>query len=108
MDASLYQKLAWRTANQNQTHKEALCNWLIGLSGEVGELQEPCKKYLFHGHELDIERIKKEASDVLWYIAAACTQLNIDMSEVMELNIEKLRKRYPEKFTFEQSYHDGE
>ena len=60
-------------------------------------------KHLFHGHELDRDALIKELGDVAWYLAEAATALDIDLSEVFERNIEKLKKRYPEGFSEERS-----
>lgn len=35
----------------------------------------------------------------MWYIAAICTTLGLKLSDVMEQNIQKLNKRYPEGYS---------
>lgn len=98
MKINEYQQLASRSANNHLAFDEAICNWAMGLCGEAGEFTELIKKHVFHGKALDIEAAKKELGDVAWYLASACTALNLSLQEVMEANIEKLKKRYPEKF----------
>ena len=56
------------------------------------------KKWVFHEKELDIEHLKKECGDILWYVATMCHSLNWDMNEIMQMNIDKLKARYPEGF----------
>lgn len=73
-------------------------NACLGLSGEVGELNDMIKKWIFHMSEIDREHLKKEAGDICWYIALFCHSMNFSLEEIMEKNIEKLRKRYPEGF----------
>ena len=79
----------------------------FGLVSEGGEFTEVVKKVLFQGKELDEEnrtRLIKELGDVAWYWANACTALNVDPNEVLELNAKKLKARFPEgHFTIERS-----
>jgi NTP pyrophosphatase (non-canonical NTP hydrolase) len=71
----------------------------LGLAGEAGEVAELVKKGILHQHGLDRDRLKKELGDVLWYAAALCTRLGVDMGEVMQGNIDKLLERYPEGYS---------
>lgn len=70
---------------------------IIGLAGEVGELSEKCKKILRDKEGVvtssDKEAITKEIGDVLWYVAALCSEFDLSMEEVAEINLEKLRSR---------------
>ena len=103
MKINEYQLLAMRTLNKELDKKEVLTNSVMGLCGESGEACDIVKKHLFHGHELDRDALIKELGDVSWYLAEAATALDIDLSEVFERNIEKLKKRYPEGFSEERS-----
>ena len=72
----------------------------LGLCTEAGELADPIKKAMFYGKPLDIQNLKEEAGDLLWYIAAPlCRALNCTLEELAQANADKLRRRYPEKFT---------
>ena len=104
MDANDYQKLAARTLIDEPgfeiSPKQIMIVWCsIGLAGEAGEIAELVKKGIFHQHGIDVEKIKKELGDVLWYVAALCTQFDLEMSEIMQQNIHKLRVRYPNGFS---------
>ena len=71
----------------------------FGLVSEGGEFTEVVKKILFQGKELDEEnrtRLIKELGDVAWYWANACTALNVDPNEVLQINADKLKARFPE------------
>jgi NTP pyrophosphatase (non-canonical NTP hydrolase) len=103
MDANNYQKLAMRTADPQQSRERRLLNAALGLCGEAGEFADAIKKHEFHAHALDLPELEKELGDVLWYVAQACEALGLELSTVMETNIEKLRKRYPEGFSSERS-----
>ena len=69
----------------------------LGLSGEVGELMNQIKKiYRDDNGKISTVRktdLKKEIGDVLWYIARVADDLNIDLTEAVELNLEKLNSR---------------
>lgn len=78
-------------------------NASFGLSGETGELNDMIKKYIFHGHQLDFEKVKKEIGDIMWYVAMMCESFHFDMSEIAQMNIDKLKARYPEGFSEEAS-----
>lgn len=84
---------------------ERATNWIdllhgaIGLCTETGELQDTIKKYIFYGKELDTVNIEEELGDIFWYTAIICKSLKLDFQTIMEKNIAKLKKRYPEKFT---------
>ncbi|EAG7718602.1 nucleotide pyrophosphohydrolase, partial [Listeria monocytogenes] len=95
MDFKEYQILANRTA---ATHEQALTNYGLGITGEAGEVADLIKKYAFHGHDLDKESLTKELGDVLWYVSQIAKWADISMETVAELNIEKLKRRYPQGF----------
>ena len=56
------------------------------------------KKANYQGHILDKDAIMKELGDVAWYIALACQGLGVTMQEVFQMNVDKLKKRYPDGF----------
>lgn len=70
----------------------------LGLSGEVGELLNKVKKIIRDNNgAIGIEKlgeIKAELGDVLWYLAAICSDLGLDMDHVAKYNIQKLLDRY--------------
>ena len=80
---------------------------VFGLASEAGEVSGIMQK-VFQGHEFDKEHMKKELGDCLWMIAEACEALDFDMDDVMQLNIDKLKARYPQGFTAENSLHRKE
>lgn len=108
MTGNEYQKLAMRTANLKVRHYNMLRNAAYGLNGEAGEFIDELKKYEFQGHSLDSGSLANELGDVLWYVALACEALNISLETVMQLNICKLKKRYPNGFSEEASVHREE
>lgn len=104
MNATDYQELAARTLIDRPgfvvNDQDMMILWnALGLAGEAGEVAETVKKGILHQHGLDRDKMAKELGDSLWYIAALCTKLELDMGAVMAANIEKLKVRYPAGFT---------
>lgn len=81
----------------------SLINGLFGLSGESGELIDMVKKWIFHEKELDEDHAKKELGDVMWYVAMICESFGWSLDEIMQMNVDKLKKRYPEGFDTERA-----
>lgn len=102
MTANEYQKLALTTANM-LSKKEMTLNGALGLCGESGEFADHIKKNMFQGHDLDKDYMSKELGDIMWYVALACTSIDVDLEDVMIGNIEKLKKRFPNGFEEERS-----
>lgn len=105
MQGNEYQELAMRTAPENLTSSELMVNSALGLTGEAGEYADILKKHLYQGHELDKHHLAKELGDILWYVAMGCQAIGYSMDEVMLMNIEKLKKRYPDGFDSDRSQH---
>ncbi|MBQ3761070.1 MAG: nucleoside triphosphate pyrophosphohydrolase family protein [Clostridia bacterium] len=103
MTINEYQMLAMTTANKELSSTQMLENGVMGLCGEAGEAIDLVKKHLFHGHELKRDELIKELGDVAWYLAESCAALGVELEEVLTLNIEKLKKRYPEGFDKQRS-----
>ena len=103
MDFISYQKAAMRTKGGVDTPESQLNLGALGISGEAGEVTDYIKKVLFHGHELDRVRLAKELGDIMWYIALLSDAIGIDMETVAAMNVEKLKKRYPEGFDKDKS-----
>ena len=101
MDANEYQRLAMRTAGEND--ESYLLNGVMGLCGEAGEVIDLVKKHLFQGHELDRDKVVEELGDVIWYCALIAEAVRFPLGLVMEMNISKLIKRYPDGFSEERS-----
>jgi NTP pyrophosphatase (non-canonical NTP hydrolase) len=103
MTINEYQKLAMVTKNPELSGRELLINSVMGLCGESGEVIDLVKKHVSHGHPLNREKLIDELGDVAWYLAECATVLDVTLEEVLERNIEKLKKRYPEGFSTERS-----
>ena len=70
----------------------------FGLTAEAGEFTEVVKKMVFQGKPVNDENIfhmKRELGDIMWYVAQACMALDTSFDEIMEMNVDKLKARYP-------------
>lgn len=80
------------------TQIERLLTASVGISAEAGEFMEIMKKMIFQGKPWNEENefhIKRELSDIIFYLQTACLALNIDIEDIIQMNIEKLEARYP-------------
>lgn len=110
MTANKYQTIAMRTSDGTETERVlnsiknnssdigGVLNGCLGLSGETGEFCDMVKKWVFHEKDFDELHAKKELGDVLWYVAMICHSFGWNMEEIMKMNIEKLKSRYPHGF----------
>lgn len=97
MEFNDYQIAAARTANPKGDH---LLMGVLGLAGEVGEVVDLVKKYMYHGHGLDGDKLRKELGDVLWGLSLVAKSRGIALDDVATTNIAKLKARYPEGFSY--------
>ena len=77
---------------------ERLLTAALGICAEGGEFTEVVKKIVFQGKPINEENIfhmKRELGDICWYLAQACMALDTTFDEVIEMNVEKLKARYP-------------
>ena len=71
----------------------------VGINAEGGEFLEIIKKMIFQGkpwNEDNKEHLIIELGDIMWYVAQACMALDVSMDQVLETNVKKLEKRYPD------------
>ena len=130
MQGAEYQALAMRTNDKKSTDRllnkindlkignrgedtpeielGGVLNAALGLSGEVGEFNDIIKKWIFHEKQLDIDHAKKEAGDICWYLAMLCESFGWSLDEIMQMNVDKLKARYPEGFDIERANHRAE
>ncbi len=102
MEYKDYQKESKRTCpNLNDQLRQGLADemhMVLGISTEAGELLDAYKKHFAYGKDLDKTNVGEEIADIMWYVSNLCRMLNIDMEEMLQRNIAKLKARYPEKF----------
>ncbi len=107
MDMKEYLVLSEKTLSQHfdikDEKEQKMFHAVIGLSTEANELLDQFKKHVFYKRELDLVNLKEELGDVMWYIAILLRELDVKFEDVLDWNIEKLKKRYGEKFDTQKS-----
>ena len=96
MNFTEYQNLALSTAIYPMMYKKVYP--ALGLCGEAGEVAEKIKKVIRDGVDYGYEEefradLTKELGDVLWYVAALASDLDISLNEIAEKNVQKLASR---------------
>ena len=103
-DADIYQLDVLKYAPDYQHYMPNVLYAAIGICGEAGEVSELIKKYAYHGHAIDKDHLARELGDVLWYVSYMAHLFGYSLGEIMEMNQDKLAKRYPDgKFDEERS-----
>ena len=77
---------------------ERLLTAAVGLCAESGEFTEVVKKIIFQGKEPtedNLFHLKREMGDIMWYFMQACMALDVSPEEIIEMNVDKLKSRYP-------------
>ena len=106
MTINEYQAAALRTAQTDKlTARELLLNSALGLCGESGEVADLLKKYHFQGHNLDLDHVAKELGDIAWYLAVGAYSIGYDLEKILQMNVDKLKARYPDGFSTDRSLH---
>ena len=83
-------------ADDFETHR--LLTASVGMCAEAGEFTEIVKKIIFQGKPVNEENmfhLKRELGDIMWYVAQACMGLDTTIDEIIEMNVDKLKSRYP-------------
>lgn len=95
-DFDKYQKQCNKTAVYPKIGKNFIYP-TIGLVGEAGEIANKVKKVIRDDNsklnKINKEELAYELGDIMWYVAQLSTELNIKLSKVAEMNIEKLKTR---------------
>ena len=104
MTLNEYQELAARTINPELTASQQVRHALFGIASETGELLGLWQKAM-QGHAINDEHMLKECGDILWMMAELMTVNGYSLELVANMNIAKLRARYPDGFDTEHSLH---
>ena len=83
---------------ENDADVPRLLTAALGLTAESGEFTEVVKKIILQGkpyNEDNVFHMKRELGDICWYIAQACMALDTTFDEIIEMNVDKLKARYP-------------
>lgn len=103
-----YQKETLRTASgmniaSLKDVNSYILNGVLGMNEEAGEAIGIVKKHIYQGHEFDKKHLAEEICDCVWYIAVTANGIGYTLEDIAKMNVEKLRKRYPNGFETERS-----
>ena len=96
MEFNEYQKKSWETALYPDAGHNLIYP-VLGLGGETGEVLEKIKKIIRDENSQITnekkEELEKELGDVFWYLSAIATELDINLEEIIQINLRKLKSR---------------
>lgn len=101
-----FQELCKSTAKKFDSPEKEILTWGLGIAGEAGDVASCIKKTFAHDNDQRLG-IRENIGDSLWYAAMICNFFEWDMQEILEENIEKLKKRYPAGFTIADAKRSG-
>lgn len=101
-----YQSLCKLTAKKFENPEKEILTWGLGIAGEAGDVASCIKKTFAHDNDQKAG-IRENIGDTLWYAAMICNFFGWDMQEVLEENMEKLKKRFPNGFTIQGARRNG-
>jgi len=96
MTLNEYQLQATKFAKYPRKKVGGLTYTILALCGEAGELANKLKKILREDRDVtdkDVEVLKDELSDVLWYVSSTAVELGINLDDVASFNLAKLTER---------------
>lgn len=102
MNIGTYAISARRTQNPKLSKAETALHALFGIASEVGEIHS-IFQHFYQGEPVEKEKLEKELGDLMWFVIEFCDMFSIDPSHMLKSNIQKLKKRYPNGFTKEES-----
>lgn len=96
MHLTEFQLTTRRTWRDHGDPRLALLHCAMGIAEEAGEAVGVVKRHIGYGEPLDREKLVRELGDLLWYLARAADEVGVTLDQVAEVNVAKLRARYPD------------
>ena len=112
MDLSEYQRVALQTSEYGrQEEPDSAGRPLLGLASKSGAVLDVYKKYILDRIHLSVatDLLQEELGDLLWYIAVAASTFNLDLDDIANDNLRRVRNRYGqpnERTTFDEPLTD--
>jgi len=101
MQIKEYIEQSGRTCAKLNNLQEDNFHMILGMLTEVGEMADVFKKNLAYNKDIDWINVEEELGDLMWYVANFCRINNFNLNKILDINIEKLKLRYPNNFTEE-------
>lgn len=73
------------------------------LGAHAGAVADIVKKHVLHGKDLDQEGLLERVNEVFWHLTIILNHFGVEWTHVLDINRDKLRKRYPDGWTREAS-----
>lgn len=93
----IYQEACKRTTKKFEDSEKEIMTWGLGISGEAGDVAGCIKKTYSQGNDQKLG-IRENLGDTMWYIAMIANFFDWKLEDILNENIEKLKKRYPQGF----------
>lgn len=103
---SQYQELCKLTAKKFENPEKEILTWCLGIAGEAGDVASCIKKTFAHDNDQSLG-VRENIGDTLWYAAMICNFFSWDLQDILNDNLEKLKKRYPQGFALESAKRNG-
>jgi NTP pyrophosphatase (non-canonical NTP hydrolase) len=84
---------------QRRPNLVGMLHAVLGISGEAGELLDAIKKTAIYEKPLDVQNIVEELGDLEFYMEMMRQAIGVSRDVIVNYNINKLQKRYPDKYT---------
>lgn len=94
----IYQEACKRTTKKFENQEKEIMTWGLGISGEAGDVAGCIKKTYSQGND-QILGIRENLGDTMWYIAMIANFYGWELEDILNENIDKLKKRYPQGFS---------
>ena len=101
-----YQNLCAQTAQKFDSSEKEIFTWGLGIAGEAGDVASCIKKTFAHDNDQK-DGIRENIGDTLWYAVMICNFFGWSFNDILEENVEKLTKRYPNGFTMQDAKRNG-
>lgn len=95
-----YQTLAMRT-NKAMSMQMMLMHAAMGIASDGGEAVDVIKAHTIYNKPLDTGHLVEELGDLLWFVALAANTIGYNLENIARHNVEKLQRRYPDKYSDE-------
>lgn len=99
MEIKEYQNLSKRTNAKLESKLMDNLHMSLGMQTEAAEISDVFKKHIAYGKDMDWVNVKEELGDLMFYVVNICNINGWDLRDIMKTNIEKLKSRFPDKFT---------
>jgi len=107
MELNEYQEACKRTSKKFATPETAIATWGLGIAGEAGDVAS-CIKKMFAQKNVNVkEGIKENIGDIMWYASMVCDFFGWKLSDCLQENVDKLKARYPDGFSFRDAQREG-